>query len=215
MKGGLNARSKMRRKKKKVRTREERRKNAQTGLSIVTITAYDRCLYDGRRRNDWHFAIDSQRSSRQRRQDISSSSETEKSPFQNDETTCCAAEYGRHMGGDHAAPWTSKQPIQERAGGKKKQAALCLSGGGIPERCVVVGVLQVLARRGLLRHFNCRTCRGGGGSIGGWLSRGTAKVRAGFCGPCRETSSPRREGRSDFRFPSLRANSNFRTPRPD
>lgn len=51
----------------------------------------------------------------------------------------------------------------------KNQAALCLSGGGIRSAAFSLGVLQSLARNGLLDKFHYLSTVSGGGYIGGWL----------------------------------------------
>lgn len=48
--------------------------------------------------------------------------------------------------------------------------ALCLSGGGIRSATFCLGVLQGLARRGLLDRFHYLSTVSGGGYIGSWLS---------------------------------------------
>jgi hypothetical protein len=48
--------------------------------------------------------------------------------------------------------------------------ALCLSGGGIRSASVSIGVLQGLARLGLLERFDYLSTVSGGGYAGGWLS---------------------------------------------
>lgn len=53
---------------------------------------------------------------------------------------------------------------------EKKHAALCLSGGGIRSATFALGVLQGLARRGLLDQFHYLSTVSGGGYVGGWLS---------------------------------------------
>jgi Patatin-like phospholipase len=58
---------------------------------------------------------------------------------------------------------------------KKEQAALCLSGGGIRSAAFSLGVIQVLAYRGLLTQFQYLSTVSGGGYIGGWLSRWIAE----------------------------------------
>src|SRR5579872_1978687 len=50
------------------------------------------------------------------------------------------------------------------------QSALCLSGGGIRSASFSLGVIQALARAGLLRHFDYLSTVSGGGFIGSWLS---------------------------------------------
>jgi hypothetical protein len=51
-----------------------------------------------------------------------------------------------------------------------KRSALCLSGGGIRSASFGLGVLQALARAGLLEKFDYLSTVSGGGYIGGWLS---------------------------------------------
>src|SRR6266404_2554296 len=53
---------------------------------------------------------------------------------------------------------------------KEKRAALCISGGGIRSATFGLGVLQGLARCGLLDKFHYLSTVGGGGYIGSWLS---------------------------------------------
>ena len=52
----------------------------------------------------------------------------------------------------------------------RRHAALCLSGGGIRSASFALGVLQGLARRGLLGGFDYVSTVSGGGYTGGWLS---------------------------------------------
>ncbi len=49
-------------------------------------------------------------------------------------------------------------------------AALCLSGGGIRSATFNLGVMQGLAKLGLLRRFDYVSTVSGGGYLGGWLS---------------------------------------------
>jgi Patatin-like phospholipase len=53
---------------------------------------------------------------------------------------------------------------------KEKRAALCISGGGIRSATFGLGVLQGLARCGLLNKFHYLSTVSGGGYIGSWLS---------------------------------------------
>jgi Patatin-like phospholipase len=53
---------------------------------------------------------------------------------------------------------------------KEKRAALCISGGGIRSATFGLGVLQGLARCGLLDKFHYLSTVSGGGYIGSWLS---------------------------------------------
>src|SRR5437867_1095177 len=53
---------------------------------------------------------------------------------------------------------------------KEKRAALCISGGGIRSATFGLGMLQGLARCGLLEKFHYLSTVSGGGYIGSWLS---------------------------------------------
>jgi hypothetical protein len=53
---------------------------------------------------------------------------------------------------------------------KEKRAALCVSGGGIRSATFGLGILQGLARCGLLERFHYLSTVSGGGYIGSWLS---------------------------------------------
>src|ERR1041385_4400589 len=50
-----------------------------------------------------------------------------------------------------------------------ERSALCLSGGGIRSAIFGLGILQGLARHGLLRSFDYLSTVSGGGYVGGWL----------------------------------------------
>ena len=52
----------------------------------------------------------------------------------------------------------------------EKRAALCISGGGIRSATFALGILQGLARFGLLEKFHYLSTVSGGGYIGSWLS---------------------------------------------
>ncbi|MEN3331074.1 MAG: hypothetical protein V7641_439 [Blastocatellia bacterium] len=53
---------------------------------------------------------------------------------------------------------------------KERRAALCISGGGIRSATFALGILQGLARGGLLDKFHFLSTVSGGGYIGSWLS---------------------------------------------
>jgi Patatin-like phospholipase len=53
----------------------------------------------------------------------------------------------------------------------KRQAALCLSGGGIRSAAFALGVLQALSDKKLLTSFQYLSTVSGGGYIGSWLQR--------------------------------------------
>ncbi|MDB6174282.1 MAG: conserved rane protein of unknown function [Chthoniobacteraceae bacterium] len=53
---------------------------------------------------------------------------------------------------------------------QNKISALCLSGGGIRSASFSLGVLQGLAKAGVLKSFNYLSTVSGGGFVGGWLT---------------------------------------------
>src|SRR5262249_19100600 len=57
--------------------------------------------------------------------------------------------------------------------GCTERAALCLSGGGVRSATFSLGVLQGLARHGLVERFTYLSTVSGGGYIGSWLSAWT------------------------------------------
>lgn len=65
------------------------------------------------------------------------------------------------------AAWAQANPGDEAT--KGPLAALCLSGGGIRSASFALGVMQELARQGLLRRFHYLSTVSGGGYIGTWL----------------------------------------------
>ncbi len=81
--------------------------------------------------------------------------------------------------GEPQPAMTDHSPDREQqtyhvAAAAKRQAALCLSGGGIRSAAFSLGVLQALARKGLLTRFHYLSTVSGGGYMGGWL---TALIR--------------------------------------
>jgi len=106
----------------------------------------------------------------------------------------------------------------KRSDGKNGYAhlsALCLSGGGIRSATFNLGVLQVLAKIGLLGKFDYLSSVAGGGYIAGWLRawmhrRGVAKVVTELGGHNRNTGSSSNEAAP---VSNLRDYSNYLTPR--
>lgn len=94
------------------------------------------------------------------------------------------------------------------------QTALCLSGGGIRSGAFALGILQGLARRGLLRQFHYLSTVSGGGYIGSWLTAWLHRA-----GPGRDAVLDGLGTRSygEFTEPTemqrLRFNQNFLTPK--
>jgi patatin-like phospholipase len=93
---------------------------------------------------------------------------------------------------------------------KKGQAALCLSGGGIRSAAFSLGVIQVLAYRGLLTQFQYLSTVSGGGYIGGWLSRWIAADPQQNAANIEKVLASKNE---ILQVSNLRANSNFLTPK--
>jgi patatin-like phospholipase len=99
------------------------------------------------------------------------------------------------------------------------RAALCLSGGGIRSASFALGVLQALARHGLLQQFHYLSTVSGGGYIGSWLSAWRHHERDDDAVFARLTergsySVAQNDGFAEpAELRELRANSNFLTPR--
>ena len=89
-------------------------------------------------------------------------------------------------------------------------AALCLSGGGIRSATFALGVLQGLARFGMLEHFHYLSTVSGGGYIGSWLStwRSLHSDKAVFAG----LNAAEHEGHDRPQISGIRADSNYLTP---
>jgi hypothetical protein len=70
------------------------------------------------------------------------------------------------------APATAAERIRqlEILDAQTQRSALCLSGGGIRSATFNLGILQGLARYGLLGRFDYLSTVSGGGFVGGWLS---------------------------------------------
>jgi hypothetical protein len=93
------------------------------------------------------------------------------------------------------------------------RSGLCLSGGGIRSACFALGVMQALARHGLLFSFDYLSTVSGGGYIGSWLSawrhhaQDDAAVQAALV--TRSVDPPDEPAE----LQGLRASSNFLTPK--
>ncbi|MBA3651156.1 MAG: patatin-like phospholipase family protein [Chthoniobacterales bacterium] len=78
---------------------------------------------------------------------------------------------------------------------EEKQAALCISGGGIRSASFALGILCGLARCGLLKRFHYLSTVSGGGYIGGWLTAWIHHRKEGLDGVSAELAQPRSEAR--------------------
>src|SRR5947209_7069174 len=98
------------------------------------------------------------------------------------------------------------------------RTALCLSGGGIRSATFALGVIEALAKEGLLHRFEYLSTVSGGGYIGSWLSAWFTRVDESKGKGRYEQIEPQLAGRAmPEREPpeieSLRANSNYLTPK--
>ncbi|HEY5767129.1 MAG TPA: patatin-like phospholipase family protein [Candidatus Udaeobacter sp.] len=96
----------------------------------------------------------------------------------------------------------------------EKRAALCISGGGIRSATFGLGVLQGLARCGLLDKFHYLSTVSGGGYIGSWLSAWIN--RAGLTSVTTQLahqSEHTRPNPEPLEIQNLRSYSNYLSPR--
>src|SRR6185295_14643563 len=99
---------------------------------------------------------------------------------------------------------------------KEKRAALCISGGGIRSATFGLGILQGLARCGLLEKFHYLSTVSGGGYIGGWLSAWIHNSEGGLPEVVRQLAEPRTDLRPNpepKEIQNLRSYSNYLSPR--
>jgi hypothetical protein len=98
----------------------------------------------------------------------------------------------------------------------EKRAALCISGGGIRSATFALGVLQGLARCGLLGKFHYLSTVSGGGYIGGWLSAWILRAKGGLTEVTENLAGPRGDTRPNpepTQMQNLRSYSNYLSPR--
>ncbi len=96
----------------------------------------------------------------------------------------------------------------------EKRAALCISGGGIRSATFGLGILQGLARSGLLDKFHYLSTVSGGGYIGSWLSAWIH--RAGLTSVVAQLAHPSEHARPNpepIEIQNLRSYSNYLSPR--
>src|SRR5213082_1758714 len=98
----------------------------------------------------------------------------------------------------------------------EKRAALCISGGGIRSATFGLGVLQGLARCGLLGKFHYLSTVSGGGYIGSWLSAWIHRAKGGLASVAAQLALPSETARPNpepVEIQNLRSYSNYLTPR--
>ncbi len=106
--------------------------------------------------------------------------------------------------------------VYERIHAEEPQrSALCLSGGGIRSAIFGLGILQGLARNGLLRGFDYLSTVSGGGYVGGWLTAWIKNHPQGVSGVIEELQRPPDLTLNPEPQPirHLRAFSNYLTPK--
>jgi hypothetical protein len=99
---------------------------------------------------------------------------------------------------------------------KQRRAALCISGGGIRSATFGLGILQGLARCGLLQKFHYLSTVSGGGYIGGWLSAWIHNSGGGLSEVAAQLAQPRTDARPNpepKEIQNLRSYSNYLSPR--
>ena len=96
-----------------------------------------------------------------------------------------------------------------------ERSALCLSGGGIRSAIFNLGILQGLARHGLLREFDYLSTVSGGGYVGGWLTAWIRNHPQGLAGVLEALQSRPNLSLNPEPQPvrHLRAFSNYLTPK--
>ncbi|HLL70678.1 MAG TPA: patatin-like phospholipase family protein [Pyrinomonadaceae bacterium] len=97
----------------------------------------------------------------------------------------------------------------------KEQAALCLSGGGIRSGTFALGLIQGLARHGLLGKFDYLSTVSGGGYTGSWLTAWIHRHPEGLAGVMRDLSygDTKKVDPDPAPLQYLRQYSNFITPK--
>ena len=99
---------------------------------------------------------------------------------------------------------------------RQRRAAFCISGGGIRSATFGLGILQGLARCGLLEKFHYLSTVSGGGYIGGWLSAWIHNSEGGLPEVVRQLADPRTDLRPNpepKEIQNLRSYSNYLSPR--
>jgi hypothetical protein len=99
---------------------------------------------------------------------------------------------------------------------KEARAALCMSGGGIRSATFGLGVLQGLARCGLLDKFHYLSTVSGGGYIGSWLSAWIHRAKGGLPTVAAQLAEPSEHARPNpepVEIQNLRSYSNYLSPR--
>src|ERR1700747_1566697 len=97
----------------------------------------------------------------------------------------------------------------------EKRAALCISGGGIRSATFGLGILQGLARCGLLDRFHYLSTVSGGGYIGSWLRAWIHRAKEGLNSGEAQLARPSEDARPNpepVEIQNLRSYSNYLSP---
>ena len=110
---------------------------------------------------------------------------------------------------------TAVHQCRTKDGSRQSIAALCLSGGGIRSATFGLGVLQALAKYGLLDKFDYLSTVSGGGYIGGWLSAWISRKsqEGGVTHVQKQMNEPSDGEVEPPEVTHLRAYSNYMSPR--
>jgi hypothetical protein len=98
----------------------------------------------------------------------------------------------------------------------EQRAALCISGGGIRSATFGLGILQGLARCGLLDKFHYLSTVSGGGYIGSWLSAWVHRADGGLASVMSQLAQPHHDSTPNpepVEVQNLRSYSNYLSPR--
>ena len=130
------------------------------------------------------------------------------------------------LDGKASDPQTQELPVEEKQprlravynrihAEQPERSALCLSGGGIRSAIFSLGIIQGLARHGLMSGFDYLSTVSGGGYVGGWLSAWIKNHPRGLEGVVEELRSRPKLALNPDPEPirHLRAFSNYLTPR--
>ena len=124
------------------------------------------------------------------------------------------------MSGEPASPLDAERVMEEERRmllpgepADAPLAALCLSGGGIRSASFGLGVLQTLARYGLLGDLHYLSTVSGGGYIGSWLTAWRARRQDDAEVFAHLRPFGRADGSEPPEIQGLRANSNYLTPK--
>jgi hypothetical protein len=99
---------------------------------------------------------------------------------------------------------------------KEKRTALCISGGGIRSATFGLGIVQGLARCGLLDKFHYLSTVSGGGYVGSWLAAWIHHSDGGLTDVAAQLAEPRGQTRPNpeaKQIQNLRSYSNYLSPR--